>query len=148
MKLKTAILLLLVAFGGYYGFGTYTTHTSREVIAYKAFASALMEEDLVKARRWAFDEEAMRSFRTADRRRDYYRGDVRFRVHQILRHEPVATGDQVRLRVRQITRLDLEGERATLWGGHRRDEIHQVVLRRDADRNWKVVSFSDAFVGG
>lgn len=148
MKLKSAIFLLIFALGGYYGYGTFMTHTSREMVAYRAFSSALMEGNPQRAARWTANEEAMQAFQYLDRRQERYRGDIRFVFHRVLRHEVNENGRVAHLRVRQIARMDRTGERATVLGGHRVDEIHHVVLHRDEDRNWRVASFSASFVGG
>lgn len=147
MKLKSAISFLLFGLLGYFGYGLVRVHTSGDVIAYKHFTSLLRKDDFLSARKLVAEEKVMKVFQTQEKRQPRYQGDVKFTWHQVLQQQYSATGDEVTLRVRQITRLDPPGTEQTLFGSRAVEEIHEVALRRDK-QVWKVVRYTDPYFRG
>jgi len=148
MKLKTALYFLIFGTISYFGFDIVQAHTSGDVIVYKRYTKALMEGDRFRARRLVLSDEGLRPFDFLERRKNHYQGDIRITFHRILSQRYNADGNEVRLKVRQITRLNPEGEKGSLWGSQIREEIHHVVMRKNEGQNWKILSFYDPFIGG
>lgn len=146
MKLKSAIMLLLISTMSYFGYGFVRTHTSGDVLAYKNFARALMQGDQASAMRVAADNEVLGAFQDHQERLSRYRGHVKFTYHQILEQRFAEDGESVYLRVRQVTRLDPFNTEKTLLGSRSIEEIHSVSLERK-NLVWRVTRFDERFMG-
>lgn len=146
MKLKTAITLFLICSLGYIGFGFVKVHTSADVIAYKSFSKALMKGDLIRAKRMVHSDDALTALEQSEERGTRYEGHIRFTYHQVLSHDYTANGEEARLKVKQITRMDPKGGDTTLWGSQTVEEIHTVVLRKNEDGLWRIVFFDEALI--
>ena len=146
MKLKSAIMLLLISTMGYFGYGFVRTHTSGDVIAYKNFARAVMNNDQARASRVALGNDVLKVFEEQKERMARYRGHVKFTYHQILEQRFSEDGHSVYLRVRQVTRLDPFNTEKTLLGSRSIEEIHSVTM---VQKNlvWRVQRFDERYMG-
>lgn len=144
MKLKTAVTLLLLSVFCYTGFGFIRVHTSPDVLAYKNFSKALVDGDRFRANHLILNDLVLKAFESPEERNTRIQGDIRFTYHQVISQEYASDGDEARLKVRFITRFDPKGEKPTFWGKESVDEIHQVVLRKNKDELWRIVSFNSS----
>ncbi len=146
MKLKSAITLFFICSLGYIGFGFVKVHTSADVIAYKSFSKALMKGDLIRAKRMVLSDDVLAALDSSKDRASRYKGTIRFTYHQVLNHDYTGNGEEARLKVKQIIRMDPANGESTLWGSQTLEEVHTVVLRKNEDGHWKIIFFDEALI--
>ena len=84
MKLKTLILLLLLAGVGYAFYGYATTHFSQPALAYKRYASALIDGDSARVKNIIATDQPLRAFTVHDARMQRLGGEPRLMWYEFL----------------------------------------------------------------
>lgn len=146
---RKILLVAIMAGLVYYGFSVVSVHSSGEVIAFKQFASAVMDGDVIRGRKLLEkDEPKYQGPLTFQKRRkkELEGCEVRFVYYKVRRMEPSKDGKTVNLVVNQIIHLDRPGSK-TFWGN---DTIinPQTVTMVKVKSTWKVRSFIDSFYSG
>ena len=135
-------ILLLIAFG-YYAYNMVRVHTSHEVIAFKQFSSALMENDRMAAKKLVVGDRQLEPFSKRAKRDEALRGDVRWTYYKIRNFRRSEDGKTSTLRVRQIIRLDPPGM-DSFFGTEKIINIQDVVLVSPKSA-WKIEQYRDNF---
>ncbi|MGB0742959.1 MAG: hypothetical protein ACPGSB_00400 [Opitutales bacterium] len=138
---KLLFWVVLIA-GGYYGLDYVKVHTSSDVVAYKRFAKALIENDLYSARQASNRDLAEKAFATNPERMKYFRGArVLFTYYDVISQKFSKDGQTSFLVVEQVSRTNSNGK-VGFWGdGEIR--IRQTARLEKEDLFWKVTNFTD-----
>jgi hypothetical protein len=142
MKLKTLILLLFLAGVGYAFYGYATTHFSQPALAYKRYASALIDGDSARVKNIIATDQALRAFSVHDARMQRLGGEPRLMWYEFLSRRDSADGNTVQLVVLCHVRVDPKGEDTYIGAEDRRDR-HLVTLVKE-NSAWKIASFEDS----
>lgn len=141
MKLRTLLYLILFALGGYYAYDFTVTQFNQPALAYKRFASAVMDGDMTRGQGQVQGREALNAFSAHQIRQEQLNGTPRFTWYTFLDQTTSPDGNSVTLIVRQSIRVD-PPETSSLFGTEVRRDRHVVTLVRDKS-NWKVQQFED-----
>ncbi|MGJ3243804.1 MAG: hypothetical protein ACFE0O_12750 [Opitutales bacterium] len=142
MKLKTALSLLIFGTLGYFGYDTFTTHTSGEVMAYKNYAKALLKNDKAAAQKLVVDKTGLKPFDFHEKRMKAFRGgEIRFTYYQVLSQRYSTDRDRVSMRIRQVSRID-PPDVESFFGTEVVKQIHVVDMEKEKSA-WKVTRFHD-----
>ncbi len=142
MKLKTLILLLLLAGVGYAFYGYATTHFSQPALVYKSYVSALLEGDSARVKNIIATDQPIQAFAVNSERMKRLGGEPRLTWYEFLSRSDSTDGKTVQLVVLCHIRVDPEGE-DTYWGAKDRRDRHMVTLVKQ-NSAWKVASFQDS----
>jgi len=139
-------LLVLFALSGVslYGYDAIHVHTSQEVIAFKQYASAILEGDARTVARMSVDKkDGLLPLKKCKKRNQALRGDIKFTYYSIKDVSKSADGKVVTLSAQQITRLDPPGT-TSIFGLERIVNNQQITLEADKSA-WKVKSYRDDY---
>lgn len=138
-KLLTWALVLAV---GYYALEYVRTHTSPEVVAYKRFAKALMQEDLYSLRQASSPELTAKVYSQQSERMKSYQGyRILFSYYKVINRVRASDGKSATIVVDQVSRLSPEGH-AGIWGERELRVRHRVQLEQTG-YSWRVTDFVD-----
>lgn len=127
---------------GYYGLDYIKVHTSGDVVAYKRFAKALMEDDVYSARQAGSRELAAEALSKQTERMKRYQGmRVLLTYYEVLKQNKSREGKTSTLVVEQVSRVSSDGSTG-LWGDGEIRVRHTVRLEQENYR-WKVTEFTD-----
>ncbi len=141
MRLRTLLLIVVLAVIGYQAYMYLTVHLSQDVMVYKRFANAVLAGEASKVRSLIGDPSVDDAFLATLERDELFPGEIRFSFYTVLQRKVSADGRTVELRVRQLVRYDPEGA-DTYFGVDSHRDIHTVILQRDGSA-WKIVEFAD-----
>lgn len=142
MNLKTLLLVGLLGLAGYFCYNFIVTNYNQPAIAYKRFASALLDGDSARARPQALNDEAMNPFNFHSDRQRWLNGKKRFVWYTFLDRRYSDDGNTVTLVVRQTVRVDPPGS-DSFFGTEVRQDRHFVTLVLDQSA-WKIKRFEDS----
>ncbi|MFU8847984.1 MAG: hypothetical protein ACNA77_04620 [Opitutales bacterium] len=138
-KLLTWALILVM---GYYTLEYLRTHTSSEVLAYKRFAKALMQDDLYSLRQVSSPEVAAKVYSQQSERIKLYQGSrILFSYYKVINRVRASDGKSATLIVEQVSRLSPEGHTG-VWGDREVRVRHRVKLEQTG-LSWRVTDFID-----
>lgn len=111
LDLKKLLFWPVVLTVGYYALDYVKVHTSGDVIAYKRFAKALMQNDYSLARQISNKELAVEVASKRAERNKFFSG-VRplFTYHEVISQHLSSDGKSSRLLVEQVTRVGTKGQ--------------------------------------
>lgn len=142
LGLRKLIVWTVLLIAGYYGLDYVKVHTSSDVIAYKRFAKALMENDYYSARRTSNNELAARVLKRNEERLKAYRGGrVLFTYYEVISQNQSSDGKTSSLVADQVSRVASNGQTG-IWGDAEIRIRHRVELAQE-NQIWKVSSFTD-----
>lgn len=147
MNLKKLILLLLLGVAGYWAYGYFTTNFSQEMIAYKRYANALLDNEPSRARTVIQGDQPSQAFANYSRRQERMPGEIDFVYYEVLSKVKVEETGTTTLTVRQKVYYDPEGVdtfKFALWKKQIWQDVHTVQMRMNQSA-WKVINFSDFF---
>jgi hypothetical protein len=140
--LKKLIFWMIVIAVGYYGLDYVKVHTSRDVIAYKRFAKAILEGDAYGARQASSKELAAKALSRQEEREELFDGTrVLFTYFEVVRHRPARDGKSSSLVVDQVSRVTSSGKTG-IWGDGEIRIRHTVQLEQK-NQHWTVSEFID-----
>lgn len=142
MTPKKLFYWLIMGIVAYQLFGYVKMHTSGDVVVYKRFAKAVMENDDFVARSGSLKDVAKRVFEFQDERTALFRGaDIVFTYYVIKERRLSEDGKTAYLTAEQVSRVNPEGF-DTLWGEQAVRIRHgvQLVLQKNI---WMVSQFQD-----
>ena len=144
MRFRTVIILILVAFFGYIGYGYATAHFNRASIVYKGFAAAVVRNDPDKARFFAWDNAAQAPFAYATQRnKDLLQGQIKLEYFNIDSVYYSADGNTATISATHTVRVDPPG--ATTVFGAQSFSFPERVQVEQRDGLWKVARFDDSY---
>lgn len=144
MRFRSLIILLLMAFFGYIGYGYATAHYNRASIVYKGFAAAVVRNDPDKARFFAWDNAALTPFNyAAQRNRDLLSGQIKLEYFTIDSVSYTPDGDTATISATHTVRVDPPG--ATTVFGAQSFSFPERVQVEQRDGLWKVTRFDDSY---
>jgi hypothetical protein len=127
---------------GYYGLDYVKVHTSGDVVAYKRFAKAIMENDHYSARQASSKELAAKALSKNEERGELYAGSrVLFTYFEVVRQNMARDGKSSSLVVDQVSRVASNGQ--TGFWGDREIRVRHTVQLEQKNQHWKVSNFSD-----
>lgn len=142
MNLKTLLVVGLLAIIGYYGYDFAVTQFSQPAMAYKRYATAVLDNDRTRAKALVIGDDALAAFAFNNERQSWLNGEHRFVWYTFLDQRMSGDGDRATLVVRQTVRVDPPGS-DSFFGTEVRQDRHFVTLEQDQS-SWKVVSFEDS----
>ncbi|PXA04659.1 hypothetical protein DDZ13_05665 [Coraliomargarita sinensis] len=133
---------MLALTAGYYGLDYVKVHTSGDVVAYKRFAKAVMENDHHGVRKVSNKELAAETFRNNEERRKVYQGArVLFTYFEVISQKLARDGKSSSLVVEQVSRVSSGGQTG-IWGDREIRVRHTAQLEKE-NHTWKVAGFID-----
>lgn len=142
LGLRKLIFWMLALTVGYYGLDYVKVHTSGDVVAYKRFAKAVMENDFYTARNASSKELASQTFSKNKERMKTYEGSrILLTYYEVVSQNMARDGKSSSLVVEQVCRVGSHGQTG-IWGDQEIRVRHSVQLEQDNYR-WKVSSFID-----
>lgn len=140
---RRILFLFILAGVGFYTYDVVKDHTALEVIAFKQYSAAVLDNDMLAARKLVKNDIALHPLRYREKRQDAINGDVRFVWYDIRKLKRSDTGRNTTLQVRQTIRYDPPGH-DSFWGT---DKIinHQFVTMEKEKSAWKVIDYRDNF---
>lgn len=141
--IKRLLFWAIVMVVGYYGLDYVRVHTSDNVIVYKRFAKALMENNHYSARQASSKELAAEVFARNSERMKPYRGTrVLFTYYDVVRQTMSRDGKASTLVVDQVSRV-ASGGQTGFWGDREIRVRHTAQLEKEGQL-WRVTSFTDS----
>jgi len=142
LGLRKLIFWMVVLAAGYYGLDYVKVHTSGDVVAYKRFAKAIMENDHYSARQASSQELAAKALSRKKERAKIYGGSrILFTYFEVVRQNVARDGKSSSLIVEQVSRVASSGQTG-IWGDREIRVRHSVQLKQE-NYLWKVSEFSD-----
>ena len=144
MRFRTVIILLLVAFFSYVGYGFVASHFNRASLAYQSFAAAVIRDDPDKARFFALDAAALAPFNyAAQRNKDLLQGQIKLEYFTIDSLSYSEDGNTATINGTQNVRVDPPGT-TTVFGANAFSFPERVEVEQ-RDGIWKVKRFDDSY---
>lgn len=127
---------------GYHGLDYVKVHTSSDVVAYKRFAKALIQNDSYTVRQTSDKDLAAKVLSRNDKRMERYDGArVLFNYYEVVSQDLAGDGKSANLVVEQVSRVASSGQTG-IWGD-REIRVRHTVKLEQKNHSWKVVSFID-----
>lgn len=141
--IKKLLFWAVLLTAGYYGLDYVTIQTRGDVLAYKRFAKALIEDDRYSARQASSKDFAAKVFESNEERMSRFEGGrVLLTYFNVISEHISNSGKTSNLTVEQVSRV-ASGGHTGIWGDRAVRIVHRVALEQKENQQWKVVSFSD-----
>jgi len=142
LGLRKLIFWMLALAAGYYGLEYVKVHTSGDVVAYKRFAKAVMENDFYGMRKASNKELATQTLSKKEERMQAYEGSrVLLTYFEVISQRMAKDGKSSSLVVEQVSRVGSRGQTG-IWGDREIRVRHTVELEQE-NHLWKVSGFID-----
>ncbi len=143
MKPKKFIFWVIFAILVYNFWGYTKVHTSGDVIAYKRFARALIQDDDFLVKQTALSTGyGAKVFAAQLARKKYFKGKQIVFTYFVIKEQRLSEDRKVSyLLAEQVSRVNPIGV-ATIWGDSEVRIQHRVQLVQ-VDKTWKVAQFTD-----
>ena len=136
--IKKLLFWAVLLTAGYYGLDYVTIQTRGDVVAYKRFAKALIENDPYSARQAANEDLAAKVFESNDERMSRFEGGrVLFTYFNVISDHTSNSGETSNLTVEQVSRV-ASGGNTGIWGDRAVRVVHRVALEQKKNQQWKI----------